>query len=82
MYETELFKHLWKLKKNKNIPYNITWSITAHASAYQIGTRKCDLCITEKYIIARAEQKNLLNKRNEIMGKCRHRNKHLLKNVK
>ena len=79
--DTELSKHIWKLK-NTNTPYNITWSIAAYASAYRIGTRKCDLCITEKYIIARAEQKNLLNKRTEIISKCRHRNKYLLKNIK
>ena len=45
-------------------------------------TRSCDLRITEKYIIAREDQKRLLNKRTEFISKCRHRNKFLLKNVK
>ena len=79
--DTELSKCIWDLK-NAGIHYNITWSIAAYASAYRCGTRRCDLCITEKYIIARANQKNLLNKRTEIISKCRHRNKFILKNIK
>ena len=79
--DTVLSKHIWELK-NTNTPYNITWSIAAYASAYQIGSRRCGLCITEKYVIARAKQKNLLNRRTEIISKCRHRNKYLLKNIK
>ena len=42
----------------------------------------CDLCLTEKYVIARADLEYLLNKRAEIISKCRHRNKYLIKNVK
>ena len=49
-------KHIWDLK-NKGINYNITWSIAAYASECGHGTRRCDLCITEKYIIACANQK-------------------------
>ena len=79
--DTELSKHIWDLK-NEGIHYNITWSITAYASAYRCGTRRCDLCITEKYIVARANQKNLLNKMTEIISKCRHRNKFILKKIK
>ena len=57
-------------------------NIAACASPYRCGKRKCDLCLTEKYIIARADQKYLLNKRTEIISKCRHRNKYVLKNIK
>ena len=64
---TELSKHMWDFK-SAGIHYNIAWSISARASAYRCGTRICDLCITEKYIIARANQKNLLNKRIEIIS--------------
>ena len=60
----------------------LKWSIAAYASPYQCGTRRCDLSITEKYIIARADQERLLTKRTEFISKCRHRNKFLLKNVK
>ena len=37
--------------------------------------------LTEKYIIARANQNNLLNKRTELASKCWHRNKCILKNI-
>ena len=68
----------WKILEN----IILKWSIAAYASPYQCGTRRCDLSITEKYIIARADQERLLNKRTEFISKCRHRNKFLLKNVK
>ena len=34
----------------------------------QYGSRRCDLYLTEKYRIARAEQKNLLNKRTDLIS--------------
>ena len=37
--------------------------------------------MTEKYIIARANQNNLLNKRTELASKCWHRNNCILKNI-
>ena len=37
--------------------------------------------LTEKYIIARANQNNLLNKRTELIPKRRHRNKYILINT-
>ena len=73
--------YLWELK-NANMNFSVKWSIAACASPYKCGTRKCDLCLTEKYIIARADQKYLLNKRTEIISKCRHRHKYVLKNIK
>ena len=79
-HETELSKYIWELKDN-NTEFYLKWSIAAYASPYRCGTRRCDLCLTEKYIIARAGQKNLLNKRTELISKCRHRNKYILKNL-
>ena len=78
---TELSKHIWD-PKNAGILYNFTRSIAAYASACRCGTRRCDLCITEMYITVRANKKNLLNKRTEIISKCRNRNKFILKNIK
>ena len=41
------------------------------------------MSLTEKfYIIQSLDDKNLLNKKLEIMNKCRHQNKLLLSNVK
>ena len=66
--DTELSKYLWKLKK-ENIDYNLQWSIKVYASPYKCGTRKCDLCLTEKMIIARSDPKKLLNKRTKLVSK-------------
>ena len=79
--DTELSKYLRKLKEEK-ADYNLQWSIKAYASPYKCGTRKCDLCLTGKIIIPRSDPKKLLNKRTELVSKCRHRNKFLLSNIK
>ena len=78
--KTELSKHIWQLKRNRT-EFNLKWNIAMCASPYRCGTRRCDLCLTENYIIARANQNNLLNRRTELISKCRHRNKYILKNT-
>ena len=45
--KTELSKHIQQLKRNE-IEFNLKWSIAAYATPYRCGTRKCDLCLTEK----------------------------------
>ena len=62
--------------------YDLKWSIAAHASPYKCGTRRCDLCLAEKVIIVRSEHRGLLNKRTELISKCRHRNKYILNSLK
>ena len=79
--DTELSKYIWHLK-DRNKQFQIAWSIVARAPSYKCGARKCDLCLTEKLIIAQADQDSLLNKRTEIVSTCRHRNKFLLYKVK
>ena len=79
--DTELSKHIWKLQ-DKGINFNVKWSVAAYASTYRCGSRRCDLCLTEKYVKAKANHKNLLNKRTELFSKCRDRNKYILKNIK
>ena len=46
---------------------------------YVCGSQKCDLCICEKLLIARADLNVLLNKRDELVSTCWHRNKFTLK---
>ena len=79
--DTELSKYLWTLKAD-GTDYHQKWSIKSYASWYKWGTRKCDLCLTEKMIIALADPKVLLNKRTELISKCRHRSKFILNSVK
>ena len=61
-HDTELSQYIWKLK-DLGKTFTLKWSIAAYASPCRCATRGHDLCITEKYIIARAEQERLLNKR-------------------
>ena len=68
---TLLAKHIWQLS-SKNIPYEMKWSIKARAHAFSSGSKKCDLCISEKLAILKADPKTLINRRDEILEKCRH----------
>ena len=45
---------------------------------YVCVSRKCDLCICEKLLIARAEPNVFLNKRDKLVSKCWNRNKFTL----
>ena len=78
--DTELSKYFWTLKANGTY-YHLKWSVKSYASCYKCDTRRCDLCLTEKMIIALADPKILLNKRTEMISKCHHRNKFILNKV-
>ena len=76
---TELSKHIWTLK-DSNTNFTINWSILATAPAYSNKTKRCHLCLTEKLYLIRAKKPYLLNKRSELISKCRHENKFYLAN--
>ena len=79
--ETELSKFIWSLK-DRNLNYKIDWKILRRTSGYNKVSKSCNLCISEKYEICKFRNKNiLLNKRSELVSKCRHENKHLLANL-
>ena len=78
---TELSKVVWQLKDNGTAPC-IQWSVADRAPPYQCGSRHCNLCLAEKLAILQADQKSLLNKRSELVAKCRHSNKFKLANQK
>ena len=63
---TELSNYIWDLKENGE-NYTIDWLIAVKAHPYIRGTRKCDLCLCEKLLIARANSASLLNKRDELV---------------
>ena len=79
--DTELSKYIWMFQVN-GIDFHLKWSIKSYASRYKCGTRRCDLCLTEKMIIALPDPKVLLNKRTELILRCRHRSKFVLNSVK
>ena len=80
--ETELSKYIWRLKETKT-KFNIKWSILRRTSGFSNITSSCNLCTSEKLSICNfKDKKNLLNKRNELISKCRHQNKYLLSNLR
>ena len=76
--DTELSKLVWELK-DAGEPFSVTWQIAASTKALKRGNGRCDLCSTEKLLIIMAAPGSIINKRDEIVSKCRHRNKFLLK---
>ena len=76
---TALSKYVWSLK-DKNTDFNIRWSVRRRATAYQNTTRMCNLCLAEKLEIIKADKKRSLNKRTELVSKCRHENRFYLCN--
>ena len=78
---TELSKHIWNLKDNKIENVEIKWSILDRAPAFKNGSKRCNLCLTEKYHIIYQDLETL-NKRSELLSNCRHKCKHLLSNFK
>ena len=67
---SELAKYVWKLKK-KGLKPIVKWKILMKARPYSKGSRYCDLCLSEKTIIAIADKRSL-NKRKEMLHKCTH----------
>jgi len=76
-----LATHIWEKKLNPEP--KITWSILADAPSYRLGSRHCDLCLTEKvFILENIGNPSYLNRRSELAQKCRHRAKYLLMHTK
>ena len=75
--DTELSKEHWQIKM-KNYTPKITWSIIRKCLPYNHNSRKCHLSLNEKLEIALYEGEDLLNKKTELISKCRHQNKFML----
>ena len=69
--QTELSKYIWSLKRS-SIPFHISWEIVDRATSYSPITKRCNLCILEKYYILRHKERASLNKRSELASNCRH----------
>ena len=78
--DSELSKEVWKIKR-AGADFQIKWSKEAIHQSYRPETKRCRLCDNEKLVIALYEGNNLLNKRNEIISRCRHRLKYKLKSL-
>ena len=73
--DSELSKEVWKLKRQNQVP-KITWKIRKKCKPFNPTSGKCDLCLNEKlFILELFDEVDLINKRDELVSKCRHLNK-------
>ena len=80
-HSTCLSKYMWELK-DKGTDHEIKWSILKRAKPYSGKPSRCNLCLAEKLCILTADKSVLLNKRSELITKCRHENKFYAANQK
>ena len=78
-YTTEISKTFWEAIDNGRDPH-VEWSILAGSSSYQAGGARFNLCLEEKLAILLANPPSTPNKRTELTGKCRQKDKFKLKN--
>ena len=75
-----LSKYVWEIKDKCNEMHSLKWYVVP---GYSNISNRCLLCLHEKFeIVNYPNQKELLNKRSELISKCRHANKYLLANYK
>ena len=79
-HSTTLSSYIWDLK-DRNEDYAINWSVIGRASDFNPTTRKCRLCIKEKFHIIFQPEGAMLNERSELYSTCRHRKRQLLANT-
>ena len=69
---TELSEYIWSLK-DENVPFTLKWEMVRRANPFSPITKKCDLCVAEKFEIIYNSSTATLNKRHELFNHCRHR---------
>ena len=75
--KTELSKYIWE---NNQKQYDIKWKILKNAKPYSNTTKRCNLCMEEKYIITYKPEMASLNQRGGVVTSCLHSRKFLLAN--
>ena len=78
-HATELSKYIWNLKES-DVRYSTKWKIIKQCRPYSNKTKRCNLCLYEKFIIICHPEVSSLNTRNELISTCTHRKKYLLCN--
>ena len=74
-HHTALSKQFWCLK-NKGLTPEIEWSILKKSNTPNSFDGRCNLCVEEKiYILIHKWPDRLLNKRSELIARCRHKTK-------
>ena len=72
-------RYIWT-PKEINIVQFISWCILSSTSPHNGASRRCNLCLKEKLLIIFQHELSSLNKNNELVSSCHHRNKALLRN--
>jgi YHS domain-containing protein len=70
-HATELIKYVWHLKES-SVKYSIKWRIMKKCKSYSNKTKRCNLCLHEKFLVIYYPKLSSLNSRNELLSKCRH----------
>ena len=76
--ETELSTYIWDLKDLKK-SFRVKWRILRSWQPYSNVSKKCNLCLQEKYFIIFRKDLSSLSKRYELASSCRHRDRFTLK---
>ena len=77
---TRLSDFIWRLKE-KGITYDLKWKILKRCRPYRSGSRICNICDVERWLILKGTYKkknNLLNVRKQLLEHCPHRARQLL----
>ena len=75
--DQKMADHIWKLQDNAE-EFKIEWEIVKRANPFSPVSRKCNLCIEEKYQILFNPGQASLNSRLELFASCRHKSAKLL----
>ena len=79
--DTTLPKFIWGTKKKFKIRPSLRWSMIKSVPAYLNISKKCQLCLQEKFEILNYPKLNeLFDKRSQLISKCRRVKKFLLSN--
>ena len=78
--DTKLSVECWNLNAGNSNP-KVTWAVKNQFSACNPQSKRCSLCLNETLEILEDKEKNLLNKKYEVISKCRHQNKFMLRTL-
>ena len=77
---TPSYLEYWTSKQKQQAP-RLTWEIKGQYKVFNPAVKKWNFCLNEKLAIIDDPDKNMLNKRSEVISQCRHRNKFKLVNL-
>ena len=78
--DMKLSVEYWNLKAGNCNP-KVTWAVKNQFSANKRQSKKCSLCSNEKFEILEDKENNILNKKSEVISKCCHQNKYMLRTL-